>query len=211
MKRYPTGFSLLELLVAISVVAIIAGLAIVSMPKVRNTSDRVAAAASMRAIGTAILSYANDNHGKLPGPLYYSQGPRYKKDVPGLLGYYLWSYLGSPEPASSWQECEAINNPAYLSKRPSETSPAYIVQRNVYMPGQSGVSPFGYPAKESPLSMNALMEYNLREEWALQDLDQEHPDVATWNKSNLVSEPVHGDVRMTLFFDWHVEAVPVED
>lgn len=128
-----------------------------------------------------------------------------------MLGYYLWSYLESPEPTSSWQTCEIINTPAFLRERPLDTSPLYIVQRNIYKPGQPTISPFGYPNKEQPISVNALMEFNLRDEWALQELDQQHPEVATWDKSNMVSQPLHGDVRMTVFFDWHVEGIPVED
>ncbi len=211
MPRYPKGFSLIELLTVIAVIAVLSGLVLVGLSKIRQRSDRIATAASLRSVGVAIQCYVSEQRGELPGPLYYSQGPRYKKNVLGSLGYYLWSYLGSPAPTSSWQVCEAITNPGYLRSRPSETSPVYLVQRSVRLPGQSGVSPFGYPDRDDPLRMSTLTEFDLREEWALQDLDQQSPDVATWDKSNFVSEPIHGDVRMTLFFDWHVEAVPIEN
>lgn len=90
------------------------------------------------------------------------------------------------------------------------------MQRSIRLKGQSGVPPFGYPDRgdtpaTQPLSLQSIIRYNLRDEWVMQDLDQQHPDVQGWGISSYVAEPVHGNVRMTLYFDWSVVAEPIDE
>ena len=51
--------------------------------------------------------------------------------------------------------------------------------------------------------------------WAMQDVDQKNAEAATGSKpawfDQLPKKPVHGEVRLTLFFDWHVEPVKVPE
>ena len=61
-----TGFTLVELLVAISVIALLIGLMIPSLRKVRDTSYRVVCSSNVRQIGLGIALFTDDNKGVLP-------------------------------------------------------------------------------------------------------------------------------------------------
>ncbi|MDP0494701.1 MAG: type II secretion system protein [Verrucomicrobiota bacterium JB024] len=216
MKTSPKGFSLMELLVVIAIIAILSGMVMSGFAIVRKTSDRAVALANLHNIGLAMQNYANDHNGSLPGPLHYGQSPRYRRDSTGQLAHFLWSYLDGEEPIDNrWRELEAMTSPAYLRQRDATDDVIYLVQRNVRMPGERYIPPFGYRTGEDgipiqPLTLQNLVQYDLRGEWALQDVDQQHPETIGWSPTVYLPKPIHGDVRMTLYFDWSVAAVPVK-
>ncbi len=216
MRTTPKGFSLIELLIVIAIIAVLAGITTAGFQRVRMMSDRTAATANLRAIGIAMQNYANDHKGSLPGPLNYGQSPRYRRITDKQLANFLWSYLDGEEPiTNTWLELKAMTSPAYLRERDAPDVVIYLAQRNIHIAGQGGVPPFGYVpqsgpiSKYEPLTLQQIGQYDLRGEWALQEVDQQHPDVKNWNTSTYLPEPIHGDVRMTLYFDWSVGAVPV--
>jgi prepilin-type N-terminal cleavage/methylation domain-containing protein len=217
MKTTSKAFTLIELLVVIAVIAILAAILLPAVQRARSMSHRATASSNLRSIGVAMQAYANEHNGRLPGPLNYGQFPKYKEDSDGLLGYFLWPYLDGPEPTGSWQELDVLSHPAYRQERDSDDDVVYLVQRSVRLPGQSGRPPFGYPERadgtggHAPLSLQQITIYDLRDEWALQDVDQQHPDVAGWNPDAYLPAPAHGNVRMTLNFDWSVRAAPVDE
>lgn len=62
------GFTLIELLTVIAIVAILAGILIVSIGKARNSADQTKCLASLRSTYTAAQLYAADNKGAvIPG------------------------------------------------------------------------------------------------------------------------------------------------
>lgn len=211
------AFTLVELLTCIAVIAILSSLILTGVQSARKQANRATATSNLRSIGSAIQMYANEHGGSLPGPFNYGQYPKYKDTSNGLLGHQLWPYLDIPEPSSTWVEPAVLSNPAYLSQRTSDTVNVYLVQRSVRLKGQSGRPPFGYPEKSDgtpavlPLKLQNIAQYDLREEWALQEVDQLHPDVAGWSPSAFLPQPAHGTVRMTLHFDWSVSAQPISD
>ncbi|HUL51348.1 MAG TPA: DUF1559 domain-containing protein [Candidatus Nitrosotalea sp.] len=63
------GFTLVELLVVISVVAILGALLLPALASAREKSRRAACLSNLRQVGIAIHNYAGDNDGKIPyGP-----------------------------------------------------------------------------------------------------------------------------------------------
>lgn len=64
--RIRHGFSLIELLVVVAVVAVLAALLLPAARTVRESGKRTACLGNMRQMGMAVFSYATDNHGLLP-------------------------------------------------------------------------------------------------------------------------------------------------
>jgi len=79
MKSFPgdykrsSGFSLIELLVAVALVAILAAISMGAISKVRSHTDKLRCVANLREIGRAVLSYTVDHNGVYPGPAQGSQ------------------------------------------------------------------------------------------------------------------------------------------
>lgn len=69
-----SGFSLIEILVVISIVAILSSLLITSIQTVKQTANQVKCSSNQRQLGLGIMAYAGDNSGRLPCA-FYGPGP----------------------------------------------------------------------------------------------------------------------------------------
>jgi len=75
MKRQSQskGFTLVELLVVIGIIALLISILLPSLNRARETANRVKCASNLRQIGQALLLYANENRGAYPRT-YYAAG-----------------------------------------------------------------------------------------------------------------------------------------
>src|SRR5437763_14496097 len=61
------GFTLVELLVVIGIIALLIGILLPALNKARESARRVACISNMRQIAAAVLSFANEHQGFVPG------------------------------------------------------------------------------------------------------------------------------------------------
>lgn len=68
------AFTLIDVLVSMTVIAVLIGLMLPSLSSVNETARRVACQSNVRQIGLGVVMYANDFHGHLPVSRYVSSG-----------------------------------------------------------------------------------------------------------------------------------------
>jgi prepilin-type N-terminal cleavage/methylation domain-containing protein/prepilin-type processing-associated H-X9-DG protein len=233
--RARSGFTLVELLVVIVIIAVLAGLLLPVLGRVTDNANSTKCVSNLRQIGTAINAYANDNEDQLPGPLAQSQFPVPGEDEAqnkGALRVLLAKYLGADgEKTTDGAKLAAADRtnvflcPGYEKNVKQRNGPAYVMSTEKITELEQ--SPWGgVEAGKEPVKRAMLTSWTEDTEdgpnrpvqptriWAMKDVDKEafregEEQPAGFDK--MAAKPVHGDHRNALFYDWHVAKMPLDD
>ncbi len=224
------GFTLIEILAVIVILAILAVLLLPAVDRVKAMGVQAKACANLRQVGLAMISFANDNQSRLPGPApvgihcYYDRGG--KSEGPTFVVAQLAQYMGLPDPNSLEPGVKVLvpmlSDPGFAAVIPDPTiAPNFVQNLNLTFPedGKSnhhilGQLPSGQVPREGPPTLQKLAQIgSLSKLWILTNNDQQLPKTMN-NGSGWISllppDPVYKNLRLRLFVDCHVEAVPLD-
>jgi prepilin-type N-terminal cleavage/methylation domain-containing protein/prepilin-type processing-associated H-X9-DG protein len=204
------GFTLVELLVVIIMVAVLAVIAFTYARKGIASADRAACLGIMRQYGSATAAYIADHNGSFPGPIKANGQTANYVTGGGNFFSHIHPYLGLPETSklTGFPDnmcCPAFQRqfPAWNAKGDGGTIRPYIMNQDQRINGKRVFGPQDSRDKET-----ATMRYvNVVEGTGKTHLAQ-LPLIS--DGSTDASQPhAHGNVRNILFMDFHAETKPL--
>jgi prepilin-type N-terminal cleavage/methylation domain-containing protein/prepilin-type processing-associated H-X9-DG protein len=178
-KKSVRGFTLVELLVVISVIGLLMGILIPVLGKARGVANRTYCMSNLKQIGVGLRSYLDDNRdiypvcSALPWDITDSNAPGYAPPITKTLG----SIIKEPKVFI----CKADNIKKYYL-RVGNTSYQY----NAFLSGMT--------IRESPLVQSGVKEKDIE---VMSDFDAVHPGkTGTFRKRE--------GQKNYLYADWHV-------
>jgi prepilin-type N-terminal cleavage/methylation domain-containing protein len=220
--KYP-GFTLVELLIAIAIVAVLAALLFGLASRSVNSAQKAVCVSNLRGIGNALQMFINENSGRLPGPLNTGQsalfdpvqarfpdkgrslvnfiGP-YMEDVKDpAVGSYLISNYGCPSLMKKVKD-NTVAKPAILYRLEDRQTK---LMDNV-TPRANDISyPWGYNAGVLP---KRLDEISPASAGRVRMITEQNTTlgVGGWPNGGATT-PAHGLESMAIYWDFSVRAV----
>ncbi len=203
--RVRAGFTLVELLVAIAIIAVLAGLAAGVVPGMIARANSADALAKIRQMGSAVLHYPSDHNGLLP-PLFPGQVLEYEEDRGGRIVTECATFLGIDGRAGKYLVTPLMPR-AYgrLAEPKDKNAMRVYVMNTAITNGSAVLNPFGRvttpgkpPTGNTPLSALA----GAGASWMMSAADQKQPNVtaAPW-RNNTPADPPLGNKRAVFRFD----------
>jgi prepilin-type N-terminal cleavage/methylation domain-containing protein/prepilin-type processing-associated H-X9-DG protein len=210
-KRY--AFSLIELIIAISVILILAAILIATLGAVKQRVQISQCAANLRNVGVAVRLYSNQNGGMLPGPLRAGQAASYPATDRKQLLYWIEDFVDVMPTNETTPRAEVLICPSFLEVIDDVQGRSYELSNRAETINGEYVKPFGYPGSEADGSddlqpVSYLKIRNPATSWMMRDLDK---TTSGGYADNVYApdDPVHGNVYNVVFMDGHVETKDV--
>jgi prepilin-type N-terminal cleavage/methylation domain-containing protein len=213
--RTPKGFTLTEMLVAMTIIIALAALVFSLSSRMISNAQKAVCVSNFRGIGNALQMYVSEANGRLPGPLNTGQSALYNKD-PRSLVTYIGPYLEDPRDGGT--EPYLINNygcPSIMKLvKENTTAKPPVVYRledrqnkllDTSVPANDISYPWGYNAGTIP---KRLDEINPRSAGMVRMITEQNTTLGYGGWSNVgPAKPAHGKQSMALYWDFSVRPV----
>ncbi len=221
-RRRARAFTLIEVLVVVSIIAVLAGLLLTSLSSITKSGDDTKCVSNLRQVAMAVNAYASDNDDTLPGPLTRGQYPFFHGSS---LSGFIVSYLGLSKTNLQWvPENSVFVCPSFA--RAAEATPGFqSVTTYGWIPnyiaanyGDTGIRPWGYPLdplrpalKRASLASQLVPSTQRPENATTAVAYREVSRVIEYRTGmmpdwfyRLPDRALHGGHLNAIFWDWHV-------
>jgi prepilin-type N-terminal cleavage/methylation domain-containing protein/prepilin-type processing-associated H-X9-DG protein len=194
------GFTLVELLVVISVISLLMAILLPALGKARASAKRVHCMSNLRQIGIAFRSYLDDNRDIFPLACAYpwsitdTSDTMYTPPITNFLGPLL------KQPKVFICAADTIATPPY-HLRVGNTSYCYNGRAQNLMNGQWDDGLGGITITQYPLVRAGAKEKDIE---VMSDFDAIHPGVAKGTETYRPNYRVRKVFKNYLYADWHV-------
>ena len=231
LTRLPTlptprrgGFTLVELLVVIGIIALLISMLLPSLNSARRSADKVRSLAQFRELGNMITLYVNDYNLRLPGPIVNGQKVAMHR-TPNQIAFRLRDYYDI-EHLPNREIVEPLAPGAFIARVGVDDlfdyQALYAVNnvRGSLEGGTGRIKPWGYPGFPGengvPKPITRILDSSAQA--AVMDYDEVllRPvpgSPGTWGPPvgigpSVLDMPLY-DTRNYLFFDMHAETLPL--
>lgn len=210
-RRDPAGFTLVELLVVVAIVASLVGLLLQAVQATREAARRTACANTIRQLGLGIILYTDTHGGRFPRSLHSAGGHR----EPGWAASIAPYLGGSGEmPPAAWT---GFFNTFYRCAADASRDPTfYSYGMNVFMELSPGGDDYeGSPAtwrkrRQIPCGGRTVL-FTESKPQPFADHFMCHQWTTAKAAENVIASDRHGRIPNVLFVDGHVEAMSVHE
>ena len=194
IHHFKAAFTLTEILVVITIIAVLATLLFSLTSRMRNKASSAISVSNLRQIGMAIVTYASDNNGTLPGPTWSQLGTKWQENNGHSLHYHLRDYLPNVKqpqnPIPNMLYCPTFDYPAARTDGQNPVSASKVTYRYL----SPSILALGYPHTDRPMTTAQLSARDTRGK----PLIKENP---------INNKPPHGNYNNTLMHDFSVQAI----
>jgi general secretion pathway protein G len=211
MRNRSNGFTLVEVLVVVAVIAVLVGVSIPSMRRTLRQADAMSCAAKLKSLGTATVLYTLENQDQLPRS-FHSAGANRQPGWAASIAPYLG--ISSSQIQTSWP---GVFNAHFRSPADTATDPfIYSYGLNVHFE----LTPDGDDYQGSPATWRRLSQSPNPGGTVLMGQTRpikygDHLMCHQWSgvqaAKNALNHAIHDGKANYLFLDGHVETLRVED
>ena len=220
------GFTLVELLVAIGIIAVLIGILLPVLAKARAQANRAVCLSNIRQLGVGIQMYCNDNDGWFPTCAYWEVGAVYKQFPEDWIYWQanrnlddsaIAKYVGSGEKFKDLLRCPADTfdgRKPHPAIAPGQGTYLYSYNMNQaigtnitpYPGARTKITQWRAPSRKMLLTEN-LEKYNAAPVWGMTELAWRHGTAASRGNGVLSAGQKMGSNVSAVFVDGHAESI----